>query len=444
MFIRYLLLICLVITSAMPLCAAEKNTNYPVSIDFLLQEQDNPLQEIFNQITIDAKDWIDGDTYYIRYTFTNPTATRIDKEIYLPIVSYFQYTETEIDVKRQCCFDLPRLVIPPYATTAITLRLPQRTPSRFNQLSQTSFYFSDDSQLICYSYSFTNEFALPSASLRIDPDKKVYLSIHNRSYFHPISQISNLRLHLYSCYDFTARKYDYDKIFTLPNPISIDLKPREIKSIPLRTLSPELFATISASKQKKQPSFSYGDDDVLNFSLEMKLNGTSYFYRGSFDANPPFANITKHYCKSKNFGIYHLPTQTPPPSTNNVYFLDDSNLSAYIQIPNPTDIPIHATAEQYRMILNYYNISGDFKTSVVTIKLPQNLYIAPHETKYFSFQVPLPNDFYKLFPNGHTELLAPTSPNSKLSYLMLYDDPRQLLQENYTPLPDASIAPYKP
>lgn len=96
------------------------------------------------------------------------------------------------------------------------------------------------------------------------------------------------------------------------------------------------------------------------------------------------------------------------------------------------------------MILNYYNISGDFKTSVVTIKLPQNLYIAPHETKYFSFQVPLPDDFYKLFPNGHTELLAPTSPNSKLSYLMLYDNPQQLLQENYTPLLDASITPYKP
>lgn len=443
MLIRYLLLVCLMIVSAMPVCIAEENTDYYVSPLPHSQSQDNSLQEIFNQIIVDAKDWIDGDTYYIRYTFTNPTATRIDKDIYLADVTYTHCTETEQKIQMQGNFDLPRLVIPPYATTAITLRLPQHTTDGFNQLFHTTFYFSDDSMLTYYSYSFTNEFALPVASLRIEPDKKVYLSIHNRSYFNPISQLSNLTVNLSSSYDFTTNKYDYDATFTIPTPITIDLKPRETKTLHLLTLPSELFTTISASKLKKQTSFPYVIDDILNFAIKMKLNGTSYFYRGSFDAKPPFTNITKHYCKNKNFVIYRMPNQPPPPSTSNAYFLDDSNLYAYIQIQNHKDTPIIAISEQYHMILNYYNISGYHKTSIATIRLPQNLYIAPNESKYFSFRVPLPNDFYKLHPNDHIEMLFPVSRTGKLSYLTLYDNPQQLLQDNYTQLADASITPYK-
>lgn len=63
---RLILAICLMMTMLMPCAwAEEKNAS------------SSPL----SQVTITAEDWVEEDTYHIRYTFTNPTDAIIDDEI---------------------------------------------------------------------------------------------------------------------------------------------------------------------------------------------------------------------------------------------------------------------------------------------------------------------------------------------------------------------------
>lgn len=39
------------------------------------------MEDALSKVTIEAEDRLDGDTYYIRYTFTNPTDVPIEKDI---------------------------------------------------------------------------------------------------------------------------------------------------------------------------------------------------------------------------------------------------------------------------------------------------------------------------------------------------------------------------
>ncbi len=46
------------------------------------------MDEALKHVTISTEDWLDGNTYYIRYTFTNPTNVAINKKVDLTVVSY--------------------------------------------------------------------------------------------------------------------------------------------------------------------------------------------------------------------------------------------------------------------------------------------------------------------------------------------------------------------
>ena len=49
------------------------------------------MKDALSKVTIESEDWLDGDTYYIRYTFTNPTDVAIEKDILYTEVGLYAY-----------------------------------------------------------------------------------------------------------------------------------------------------------------------------------------------------------------------------------------------------------------------------------------------------------------------------------------------------------------
>ena len=130
---RLLMMICLMIGLMMPSAwAGEKGASA------------SPL----SQITIKAEDRSEGDTYHIRYTFTNPTDEMIDEEIILTDVTYdlCEGIPFNKDIT-QCSQTLSRLTIAPLASYTTTISLKQPVPTKFNYLRSGTFYFADGSYL---------------------------------------------------------------------------------------------------------------------------------------------------------------------------------------------------------------------------------------------------------------------------------------------------------
>ena len=72
MFIRCMMILFLLMISVMPVWASEKDVP-PTNTT----AEQMTMEDALSKVTIEAEDWLDGDMYYTRYTFTNPTDVRI-------------------------------------------------------------------------------------------------------------------------------------------------------------------------------------------------------------------------------------------------------------------------------------------------------------------------------------------------------------------------------
>jgi len=86
----------------------------------------NDASSPLSKVTIKAEDWVEGDMYHIRYTFTNPTDEMIDEEIDFTTVGYhycnYDYKENGSSTV-QCDETLSRLTIAPHSSYTATVSL---------------------------------------------------------------------------------------------------------------------------------------------------------------------------------------------------------------------------------------------------------------------------------------------------------------------------------
>lgn len=78
-----MMIVFLLIVSAMLALAGEKDTP---SFDITIEQMS--VEDALSKVTIEAEDWLDGDTYYIRYTFANPTDVAIEKTVEYTDIRY--------------------------------------------------------------------------------------------------------------------------------------------------------------------------------------------------------------------------------------------------------------------------------------------------------------------------------------------------------------------
>ncbi|MBQ2113865.1 MAG: hypothetical protein II195_02095, partial [Selenomonadales bacterium] len=66
MLFRCMMILLLLTISVMPVWAEEKDV-----LPTTMATEQMSLEDALSKITIEAEDWLDGDTYYTHYTFTN-------------------------------------------------------------------------------------------------------------------------------------------------------------------------------------------------------------------------------------------------------------------------------------------------------------------------------------------------------------------------------------
>lgn len=458
MLIRTLLLALFFISSALSVCVAETALLTPdKTITMETPALPTPdtaktMEDALKCVTISTEDWLDGDTYYIRYTFTNPTAVAIDKKVDLTTVRYercsiinekptiiYDIPDNELSLVTtgQCSTALKRLVIAPYSTETVTLVFSQHRPTSFNQVAYTTFFFSDDTQLV-YSQDIVFEHMYDTPFLLypwISTDHELYLTIRNTSFFKTISQIDNLCTTL-----FPPREYRVAA--ANKKAITVDIPPQESKTLYLFTLPDELLTANDKSNPTYQSHLSFSQNfDVpltLDIQIALRLNHIPHFYNGAFTADSPFATLVHQASPKLPQTDYYTHLYNAPSLYNCFYYLDDAYLYGYLQLTNYTDTTITESNAQYDLLLTYFTHDTYSHSANIVITLPPNFTLDVNESKYFSFRIPLPTDCYQIEPTQMLRLYAnwQTPPHQPTSFHLM---PRsiQLLpvaREAYLPI----------
>ena len=326
-----------------------------------------------SKVTIDAEDWVDGDMYHIRYTFTNPTDEMIDEEISLTDITYDLCENKPLNKDiTQCSETLSRLTIAPHSSYTTTVSLTPPVPTPFNYLLASTFYFADGSYL---------RYAPPKQSPKshftllpnISPSGNVTLSIQNNSSNETITELRNIQLFFY---------IDGQTLHSLSaEPILTEIKPTKKITIPLATLERPI-------DEKRSTRF---------YAVLMQINGILHCYTESFASHIPAKSIPNDTVCTPFETKYHF-SNIVPSSQDGIYTLDNTFLHLYFPIKNCYYLVNSGSERIYHFDLKYFDHTSHYHKKTIIIRLPKDLCIAPNETKYFSCKIPLPPDFYKLIP----------------------------------------------
>lgn len=423
MLFRYLLLVCLVIVSAMPVCVAENASDttitsptfdeamsVPIETKEITMPTDTPAQpaqamtmeDALKHVTVSTEDWLDGNTYYIRYTFTNPTSVAIDKKVDLTTVKYRRCAYNELfGFSQRGSTAIATLAIPPHGTYTTTLEFPLFIPvAQYYRLLSTALYFTDGSALY-HGYCSTtptlsqneSEPPLYLLSAFVSDKNDLCLAIRNRSRLTPITSISDLTVQLKTLNPSNGL---IDLI--APDPLPINIPPRQTQIFKLFTLSPKLFLS------NDDPIIAYLYT-IANPTLEVdiKLNDTFYSYLVSLLPKPPYTTLDEIINTSPLTTLYRQPL-SPINFAGNAYRIDGSDLSVYFQLTNTTNQTICAPSADYILPIDYFTTGTYYQSERIKIFLPADFTLAPQETKFFSCQIPLVTDFYRLDPNEPLKL----------------------------------------
>ena len=411
MLLRCIMTVLLLIATAMPVWANTSNVSPSASIT-----EQSAIKNALSKITVEAKDSLDGNTYQIRYTFTNPTDVQIDKSISYMTAKYESFYPASVYSTPvvQYSDSLPRLTIPPHSAYTITVSLPQQNPAVFNDLTGSSFYFDDHSYLDYAKALFDAPKALFSLSPIVSDDGKAYFSVQNDSISKTITEISNIRLYFYHDGQCT--------ISLLADPITLNVKPNESQVL-------DFFPAKALTAKAGSPSEPFYPYSKPFYEMRMKINGISHTYSET---------SSQYDFATKDTTAYPFKTKYETPSTiylsqKGSFCLDDAFLYAYIPLTNTNDKPISAPFSKYTLILDYFDQNTLLQTALFDIHLPQNLTMSPHETKHFSFKIRLPSDFHHDIPIiYHPHFIARHPDMPHVTLLPIEEFPLSVPKEDHT------------
>lgn len=286
--------------------------------------------------------------------------------------------------------------------------------------------------MLRYGQSFFNH---PDSIFSITPlisedQKSLSLSIYNKSFFTPITKLSDLSIALNNLCD-----PDYT-LATIAGPTFLTINPRETHTQFLLTLPPTLLN--HTTKEIKKNSNTYALFNLpagLLVHINLKINDVPHVYSASLSMEPPFT-VLKKYFYTNCFETSYTEPKNLSLSKYGSYYLDNNYLHLYFPLKNYSNETLSAPTYKYEILVSYFNQDTLPKEFMARISLPNDFSIAPNETKYFSCKIPLPYDFYKLNPFYHLITLysCQTPPSSDLSKIDLAPINKPLSESQYPPI----------
>ena len=333
-----------------------------------------------SKLRIESEDWFEGNTYYIRYTITNPTNELIEGDVDYFMIGYLLYSKKEESVLKERYSDIiPQISIPPHSSRSFVIPLTINEPFDYIHFKYSTFYFTDDSYL---SYELEYDRELPNVLVApiILPSGEVYLAMKNHHFFKTITDIRNIELTASFTKTSTDRWQKPVKFkYIDAAPLSVHLKPKETAFFRL------------------PQSFELNDD--LSFSIaymDITINGIKHKF--AVDTNPAYTYTATKY--TKHYAWYYTPSIFETFGINQIeasgtYEMDDTTLYGYLRIKNPHDKTLSYPFLLAYTSLTYCKPDNAFGGVLYRFLLPTPLTLAPNEENFFSFSIPLPQDILK-------------------------------------------------
>ena len=197
-----------------------------------LSEEDIRLNSPLSKLTIEAYEWFEGDTYYIRYTFNNPTDELIEETVLRTNVLLHAHNRTPLSPKIIKRDPSPEWVlrIEPQSSTSRTITLPKEPAFTHFIHELTTFYLANDSTLSYYMFMPFNEDITPDKiDFYIEPTSLnkgiLTLTITNRT-SETLHELRNIKL-----YPRTGKYKSGITAEPLPASIPLNLKLNETKTV---------------------------------------------------------------------------------------------------------------------------------------------------------------------------------------------------------------------
>ena len=418
MLIRYLMIFCLLLLTAMPMhvsaseapidipkeyrqnvyhieqgiapfvytSASEAYKKYPTQ-----QEQapypDSPLSKL--QIT--TEHWTENNTLFIHYTITNTTDTTITEDIDHIRIEYTVYPKTKNCLHQaQYTNALRKLYLPARSSCTFVATLPISEPFEFLHLNRSTFFLSDFSSIV-HTLGHTNTIPNTLMTPIFLPSGEVYIAIKNHHFFKTITDIRDIMVKS----DFGSKRdpNSYFPFYYADNTrLPIRLKPQET-----------IFYRLPIS-------FAEMNDDVHllsvpNTQIKATIDGTVHVFEPK--QNVFFANtITNHTVK---YQPSPLKCTSPFIEATGIYEVTATAIEGYIRIKNITSAPIYTHRLRLATdILGYRtDNSFDYATHSYISTFPQKqIKLSSGEEAFLSFTIPLSDSIKKASHIKSTELYS--------------------------------------
>ncbi len=430
MLFRCMIIMLLLIVSTMPAWANDKKPMLSETVKHLMDSgYDLADDDILSTLHIETKDWLEGDTYYISYTFTNPTNTPLQKKIDFVTVTYdLCHTDDPYRSITRYTKAIPAFDLPPYTSSGATISLKQPISVSFNHLTSCTFFFEDNTSL-CYNTlgksANTSPFRLTPV---ISPFGDVSLTIQNTSPSETITELRDIRL------NFTIGHEPHKMILT--DPITLEIKPNESHTLPLFTLPSATNTTSSSAFSLNAKTANATENN--NYHINMKINGIPHTYSDNYtNALRVSGSIQNTFIDTPETTYQPAPLKLDP--KNGAFYLDDSHLYGYVTVKNTSATTVSSSNISYRITLPYFDQNAQYQEQRFSIHLPQDFSLPAHKSNYYAFKIPLPTDFQK-FHTYHDITFQPIN-NRSLTQTKLAQvtNASAVPKENYTILTDVEI-----
>ncbi|MBQ1248687.1 MAG: hypothetical protein IIX92_01415, partial [Selenomonadales bacterium] len=392
MLFRCMMITLLLILSVMPVWAGEKdltdqeiqnditsNALYHISLERINAEQ-SPLSKIQTDMKLQRK----GDTYYLHYTFTNPTDTHIEKTLhYADVLHSVSYPDKFPNLFTQRCEKPTKFDLPPHASTTVTLALTHKEPFLYLSPSITTFYFTDD------SLSVTPQEEAPLVLMKpiILHDSSWALSVENTSPTETIKEIRDCYLFVKIALhdgDFTEWIYQNNDPITL----SLDLKPKSTVFIPLQPAFNHLALNPDPNTNQRTQYILIPMPDVTAvpptaksyyFSIDAQINNIPHqFIESVYSQDPTRESVPSYntsYSSSSCNAHWKAPHTVDITQWNEI---EDKKLRIYYHIVNPYDITIPMNDLIGSYFISYVTKNALLSKHHYDYPLPPNTTLPPH------------------------------------------------------------------
>lgn len=327
-----------------------------------------------SDMLLESEAWTENNTYYIRYTFTNPTSKPIEEKLDYINISYNVVPPQQKFVPRRGQYSdtIRTLSIPPHSSRSFVVPLTINEPFEIIYFVDSTFYFADNA-LLHHELSYGQESSDVLMTPIFLPNGEVYIAMKNH---HPTKTISDIRnIHLDASFESEGRFSTNEYYYADHTPLAIQLQPQETAffRLPKTCIEPNnafSFAALNICIDGIRHEFA-----VTNFESRVFKPYTATRY----------TDYDTKYLTSDMRSVIKLI------EADGTYEIDGNTLNGYLRIKNSSDHQISIPDLHMSSDLHYYKPDNLLKVSAYRILFLKELSLDPKEEAFLSFSIPLPS-----------------------------------------------------